>query len=348
MNSNARLLGAASTFALAAFSASPAMAAGTSAGVTITNEVDVTFQVGGVTQNTVETSDNITVDRKVDVTVAEVGGATTQVSPGQTQQVTTFEVTNLSNDTIDLDLSVAQPTTDDFDVTNVQFYVDNESGGTVGSFDATDQLVTFLDEVPEDDTVTVFVVGDIPLGQVTGDVAEVILTANAHAAGAAGLGAELTATAGANTAGVDTVLADGAGDTDAANDGAFSDTDSYTVSAAAVTAVKTSTIISDPVNGVTNPKAIPGAVVEYCIAVSNAAGSAAATNVNIVDSLPAQVTFDNTFGIFVDGTVDGSGVCQADGSAGGSYNAGTDEVSGTLSDIAASQTRTLYFRATID
>jgi hypothetical protein len=58
------------------------------------------------------------------------------------------------------------------------------------------------------------------------------------------------------------------------------------------------------------------------------------------------VTYDATFGIFINGTVDGSNVCQADGTAGGSESGGT--VSGTLSDIAAGVTRTLYFRATID
>lgn len=343
MKRSKQLLGAASSIALIALSASPALAAGTTAGDTITNTVTVDFQVGGVDQTAVTASDTFTVDRKVNVTVAEVGSATTSVSPGQTQAVTTFTVTNLSNDTIDLDLSVAQPTSDDFDVTSVQIYLDDGDG----VFDAGDTLVTYLDEIAEDETVTVFVVGNVPLGQATGDVSEVILTADAHAGGtASSLGAELVATAGANTAGVDTVLADGAGDTDAANDGAFSDTDSYTVAAASLSAAKTSTIISDPVNGTTNPKAIPGATIEYCIAVSNASGSATATSVAVSDTLPADVTYDATFGIFVDGTVDGSGVCQADGSSGGSFSAG--EVSGSLSDIAAGVTRTLYFRATIN
>jgi hypothetical protein len=41
-------------------------------------------------------------------------------------------------------------------------------------------------------------------------------------------------------------------------------------------------------------------------------------------------------------------VCNADGVAGGTYTAGTTTVSGTLSDVAAAATRTLYFRATIN
>ena len=337
--------GAASAIALFAFGASPVLAAGTTAGSTITNNVTVDFQVGGVDQTAETASNDLTVDRKVNVTVAETGDGTTQVSPGETGAVTAFDVTNLSNDTIDLDLTLDQPGTDDFDATSVTLYLDEGNG----TYDGTETAITFIDELAEDATVRIFVVGDIPISQVTGDVAEVVLTADAHAGGGAStLGTELTETAGANTAGVDTVLADGAGDTDAARDGAFSDTDSYTVAAADISAVKTSTVISDPFNNTTNPKAIPGATIEYCIAVSNAAGSATATGVSVTDVLPADVTYDSGFGIFVDGTVDGSGVCQADGSAGGSYNAGTDEVTGSLSDIAAGQTRTLYFRATID
>ncbi len=345
MKRTKQLLGAVSATALIALSASPAMAVGTTAGDTITNTVSVDFQVGGVDQTAATASDTFTVDRKVNLTVVETDSATTQVSPGELQAVTTFEITNLSNDVVDFDLSVAQPTTDDYDVTNVQIYLDDGDG----VFDAGDTLITYLDEIPEDATVTVFVVGDVPLGQTTGDVAEVVLTADSHAGGGTGsLGAELVATTGANTAGVDTVLADGAGDTDAANDGAFSDTDSYTVSAADVTAVKTSSIISDPVNGTTNPKAIPGAVIEYCIAVSNSAGSATATGVDVTDSLPGDVTYLSAFGIFVDGTVDGSGVCQADGTSGGAFDSGAGEVTGTLSDINGGVTRTLYFRATIN
>ena len=343
MKNNIFFVGLAASVSVIALGSSPALAAGTTAGSTITNSVTVDFQVGGVDQNTESASDAITVDRKVNVTVAEVGGSTTTVAPGQTGAATKFEVTNLSNDTIDFALTVAQPTGDDFDVSGISIYQDDGDG----VYDVDDTLVTYLDEVAEDETITVFVVASIPGTRVTGDVAEVVLTADAHAGGgASSLGTELTATAGGNTSGVDTVLADGAGDTDSANDGAHSATDSYTVSAADLTVVKTTTIISDPVNSTTNPKAIPGAVIEYCIAVSNASGSATATSVIINDPVPSEVTYDSGFGIFVNGTVDGSSVCQADGSSGGSFSGGA--VSGTLSDIAAGVTRTLYFRATIN
>lgn len=344
MKRSKQLLAAVSSLALVAFSASPALAAGTTAGNTITNNVTVDFRVGGVQQTAATASNTFTVDRKVNVLVAASDAVTTQVAPGQTAAVTTFDVTNLSNAIVDLGLAVAQPTTDNFDVTSPVIYLDNGDGVFNA---ATDTVVTYLDEVAADATVRVFVVANIPAGTVTGNVAQVVLTATAQAGGTAGsAGAVLAATAGANTAGVDTVLADLAGSTDANYDGRYSATDSYTVSAAALTATKSMRIVSDPINGTTNPKAIPGATIEYCIAVTNAAGSATATNVTVTDVLPADVTYSATFGIFLNGTVDGSGVCQADGTAGGTFSAGT--VSGTLSDIGQSTTRTLYFQATIN
>ena len=57
-----------------------------------------------------------------------------------------------------------------------------------------------------------------------------------------------------------------------------------------LSATKLSTVLSDPVNGGTFPKAIPGAVVEYCILITNT-GSATATSVVANDALPARFTY---------------------------------------------------------
>jgi hypothetical protein len=57
-----------------------------------------------------------------------------------------------------------------------------------------------------------------------------------------------------------------------------------------LTIVKLSTVYSDPVNGTTNPKAIPGAVVEYQVIVSNPAANPVDTDsVFVRDPLPPQV-----------------------------------------------------------
>lgn len=55
---------------------------------------------------------------------------------------------------------------------------------------------------------------------------------------------------------------------------------------------KTSTVISDPVNGTTNPKLIPGAIVEYAITVRNAGTVAVdASSIVIIDTMPGQMAF---------------------------------------------------------
>jgi uncharacterized repeat protein (TIGR01451 family) len=346
-----KLLGTVATLALL-LAANPALAAGTTAGLSVTNTVSVSYQVGGVAQTAQTASDTFTVDRKINLTVAEIGTTTTTVGPGQSAAVTTFQVTNLSNAKLDFALAVAQQAggagahsnTDTFDVTNLKIYVDTDGSGT---FNAGDTLVTYLDELAADASKIVFVVADIPLGQTTGAVAAVTLTATGREGGTVGTqGVALAETTTGNTAGMDTVFADGAGATDAVRSADFSAKDDYTVSAAALSVVKRSTLVSDPFNGTTNPKYIPGAVIEYCIAVTNAAGSASATTVAISDPLPTEVTYLTSFGIKVDGSVSGTGVCQADGTGTGTIAGST--VSGTIATVAASQTRTVLFRATIN
>ena len=349
---NRTKLMASASLAAAMLYASPAVAAGTTAGTSITNNVSVNFQVGGVAQTAATASNSFTVDRRVNFTVAEVGTTTTQVSPGETNAVTAFDVTNVTNAPLDFGLAATQLAggtaahggTDNFDVTIVNIFADTNTNGVYNP--GVDQAITYLDQVaPDTDVRRVFIVANVPLGRATGDVAGVRLTATAAEPTAAGsLGATVTETAGANTAGIDTVFGDTNADGNTARNGIHFDEDDYTVLAANLSATKTSRVISDPLNGTTNPKMIPGAVVEYCIAVSNG-GGATATNVAITDSLPATTTYLAAFGIFVNGTVT-AGTCNADGVAGGSFAAGT--VSAPLSNLAGGDTRTVVFRVTVN
>jgi hypothetical protein len=342
-----------------ALGATPAFATGTTAGTAITNTARIDYQVGGVQQNNLTASNTFTVDRRIDLVVAEVANLTTQVAPGENARVTTFTVRNTSNAPLDIGLTISQQAggtathggTDNFDVTAPATFVDTNGNGT---YDAgTDAAVTFLDELAADTQRTVFIVANIPLNRVNGDVADVMLIGQAFEAGTTGTqGALVAQTAGANTAGVDTVFADAAGVVDTASDGRHSDDDDYTVSAPVLTVAKQSRVISDPVNGTTNPKFIPGALVEYCIVVSNAATGAAANTVNISDQVPTQTTYETAFGIFQSGTytgTPGTGTCNADGTAGGTFTATpTPTVSGTLGTLTAGATRTLYFRVRIN
>lgn len=53
---------------------------------------------------------------------------------------------------------------------------------------------------------------------------------------------------------------------------------------------KISRVLSDPISGTEEPKAIPGAVVQYCVLVENT-GSVTATNIVATDTLPTGISF---------------------------------------------------------
>lgn len=340
-----------------------ALAAGTLSGTTISNTASVDYEVGGVTQQQILSSpDGLTptgvatdflVDNKVDLTVATSDASYVQVAPGSTDQVLTFTVTNDGNTTQDFSLSAAAGTdpfggTDNFDATTAVVYV--ESGTTPG-YQPAEDVATYIDELAADATATVYVVSAIDATQVNGDIAAYTLTADAADAGTAGtLGAETLATVGADTAGVDVVLADAAGDTDAVTSGDFSDTSAYQVVTATLAVAKTSTVVSDPINGTTNPKAIPEAVMEYDITVTNT--GAQADNVVITDPIPANTTF-------VGGSVVATGATVAYSEDGGAtYIASpTDPTAvthiratfGSLADgTVTPTTATVTFQVTID
>lgn len=64
----------------------------------------------------------------------------------------------------------------------------------------------------------------------------------------------------------------------------------FDVAGANLTIAKSSSIVSDPVNGTSNPKAIPGAVIRYCLLVTNG-GPASATGIQVSDVVPATLGF---------------------------------------------------------
>ena len=341
MTSNMRSLASASVLAAAALGATPAFAAGTASGTTITNNVSVAYKVATIDQTASAASNDFKVDRKIIFTVAEVGSATTPVSPGSTVSVTTFLITNTSNATLDFSLTPSQlgtgsagahSNTDSYNVTNLAVYADTNANN---SYDAGDTRI-FVDELAPDTSVRVFIVGDTPLGTPNGGVAAVRLTASALEGGTGGSqGAALSQDNGANQEdAVDTVFAD------AGRDNSENALDDYTVSAASLTVVKTSTVISDPVNS-SNYKMIPGAVVEYCITVANASGAATATNVSISDAIPGNTTFVGN-SVYLDGDAS----CQNGSNTADAPAAGT--LTMPLSDIAGNATLSARFRVTVD
>jgi len=290
-----RVCGLLLTLILFAGSTQTALALGTASGVTISNSATVDYQVGGIGQTPILSSPlgdtptgidtDFLVDNKVDVVVATTDGTWVAVTPGLSDQALTFAVRNDGNTPQDFILSAALTAVDpfggveNFDTTGLRVFV--ESGGGAG-YQAGLDTVTFIDELAADATATVYVVSDIPVALINGDIAAYTLTANAANAGGAGLGAETLATVGLDTAGVDVVLADGLTAYDAQYAGDHSADSAYQVETATLAVTKTSEVDWDPFNLSTNPKAIPGARILYTIIVENT-GVATAGSVVISD-----------------------------------------------------------------
>ena len=343
---------------------SAAHAAGTDAGVDINNTVTVDFQVGGVGQTQQSASDTFQVDRVIRFTLVEdttgSRGGDSSASPNEDDVVTFFTLTNTSNEAADFDLSATETADANNILDGTGLLVFVESGATPG-YQAAEDTATFVDELAADDSVTIYVLGDIAATAANGQNADVTLTATAHVAGAAGLGDQYS-TSGTgdalisddtdvNTAGVETIF----GDT--GRDGVELAVDGYVIESAVLSVFKSSSVISDPFSSA-NPKAIPGAIVEYCISVANASGAALAESISLADNIGgiAGITFEPGT-IFVDATVanagtatqtcsGGTAVTDATGDDAGEFAGGI--VSGDLSNIAGGTTLGLRFRVEIN
>jgi len=127
-----------------------------------------------------------------------------------------------------------------------------------------------------------------------------------------------------------------------------------------MTVTKTSAVYSDPFNGTTSPKAIPGAVITYTVTVANAAGGANATGVAIADSLATEIgnghlAFKTQFVDAVNNCAAGSGIvvnATCNTNAGGDDNGDwsvTTPNTVTVSNLTvnAGTTATIKFQVTV-
>jgi uncharacterized repeat protein (TIGR01451 family) len=114
---------------------------------------------------------------------------------------------------------------------------------------------------------------------------------------------------------------------------------------------KTSSVVSDPFNGATNPKRIPGATIRYCIVLTNV-GSQPATNIVLSDTI-------NLPEIYVTGSIRSGTTCTNAVIVEDDNNTGADEtdpigasfasntVTGRTSTIAASSTAAFVYNITV-
>ena len=285
-----------------------ALAVGADPGTAVDNTATISYSVNSQPQTDVDsTTASFVVDRRVDFTVTRMGTALTPTNLGDTDGFLDFYVTNLSNGDLDFNLLFSQLVPADgpiygagtedtgVDMNNVRIRVSAapDPAGAPGT--GADPLLTdpsYIDNLPEDRSIRVRIYADTPGALAAAAIAGLSLDVSAaDPTGSAGApGANLTESASWNAATVDNVFADngnGALDNfETANDG-------FDIQAAQLTITKSAAVISDPINGATDPRAIPGAIIEYTITIDNSGGTAAATDISIADELDTDVVFQN-------------------------------------------------------
>jgi len=314
------LLGASALTVLSAGSAFAQDNNFTQAGTEVVNTFNLTYDVGSVAQPPI-TNDNtnertiFNVDRLVNVTVAAAAD-TVDVSPNQENAFVEFTVRNDGNDTHAYFLAVEEVTSDDFDGSastsgdDIIYFEDLNDDGVVdgAELDAANAIQFGGSDFPvldPDDVIVVRVVRNIPVGVSDTEESSVHLYADTREEG------DLTIEINADndtvnaTLVTENVLADGDGPAAAdgpAPDGAHSDTSTFTVLSADVTATKQVFSVSDapcvdiPAGPYTPPADnagnyfLPETCAEYVITVEND-GTADATNIDLTDILPAEIAF---------------------------------------------------------
>ena len=366
-----------SMMAIALLFSQHVLAVGTDAGVTIANQAQVDYDVGGIAQTLILSdpggnstpglgsgalTTDFVVDNRVDFTLVETGNLLhTNVSPGEQNAYVQFLLTNTGNSTQDFRLAAANLVggtvdllLDNVQMNNLEVYVDADNSGApdlIGDLD-------FVDELIEGGSVNIYVVGDADVLFVAGDIANVDLDAIvADAGGAPGLGADTTQDnlIGNGLLTVEVVFGDeGPG---VLGDGIETAEDGFITVVAALEITKVGTLISDPFNLLVNPKAIPGAVIEYVITVDNT-GGAVATNVIVSDVLTDITLLADFFVGATEVEIDNDGAvtrCTQEADAlpdvcvlaGGTLTVGVAAPAVGL-DVADGTIMTVTFRVTID
>jgi hypothetical protein len=348
-----------------------ALALGTDAGVTVSNQATVAYTVGVVVQTPIESSPTgnstpgagaptlFLVDRRVDFTLIETsGGPTSPVAPNDLNVVASFTLQNNGNAIMDFSLAVADfagavfGNADGTDLNNYRVRAANGQG--LGGVPTLADL-PYVDELDEDEYVEIYVFADAPATVLNGQYANIQLTATAAD----------DALAAATPGVLDAILAENPGVddptliesvfADAGNDGIEQAEDSYEILAnAALTITKLANVFSDPFG---SGKALPGAVIEYVITIDNQTGVVAALGVSLSDTIQvADVELQN--GVYDIGTSDSNvsfsdgTFCIADDAAdtdgdGCSYDVGNGALVIAVPDVAAGSSMEVRFQVLI-
>lgn len=308
----------------------PAGAVGTAVGTLIENTAVVNYDLAGTPLTLQSNTTTIAVAERINVT-ATLQSPQTLVAPGETGRALLFTVTNTGNGTETFQLSIDSLIAgDDFDPTPAVpgIYFDTDSSG---DFNAGDQAYSPGTNDPDllaDESISVFLVNDIPAAVANGQTGRSELTATS----ATGTGVPGTVYAGQGDGGVNAVIG--------LTGGEALDTGEYLVSDVLISVAK-SQLVSDPFGGI---EAVPGATLTYTIVANvTSAGTAAASVVR--DAIP-------TFSTYVPNsiTLNGAAISDATDADVGEFDiSGVPTVVVRLGDLTlASGPQEVVFQVVID
>jgi uncharacterized repeat protein (TIGR01451 family) len=256
--------------------ASPAFAAGTIAGTTVSSQSTVIFVMGGVPGSVQSGPATFVVDEILDLNITRIS-ATVPVSAGDLNRVLLFRLTNTGNGSETFPLSINNLLSgDNFDplaATSAIVFDSDASGGlSVGD-------VPYVPGVNDptlapDASVAILLVNNIPASVADGSIGRSAL----HARAATGIGAPGTTFPGQGTGGTNAVAGAKGGQAEVFGE--------YLVGDVQVTLAKTVTVV-DPAGGA-HP--VPGARLNYQIVV-NVAGTGTAHGFVFTDPLPTGTAY---------------------------------------------------------
>ena len=308
----------------------PAQATGTAAGVSIPSTAQVSYDLGGVARNASSNTATVIVAEIINITVTTLTSSVS-VTPGATNQVLQFTLTNTGNSSEPFRLTPNSTVVgDDFDPVLASNSIYFDTDGTAG-YSAGDTLYTAGSNDPTlaaDASLTILVLNDIPSSLSDGAIGISQLTA----ASLTGTGSTGTVYSGKGTGGVDALLG--------TSGGTASGSGSYVAGAIALSMVKSQTIV-DPYGG---SEPMSGATITYQIVVTPS-GSGTATGVVVSDAIPSNTTY-------VAGSLKLNSTTltdSADTDAGSYLTSPSTQISVALSDLTASSSaQTVSFAVTIN
>ena len=349
----------------------------TTAGTSINNRASVNYSVGGLPQAVIESSPtgNVTpgagagvdtsflVDNLINLSVSELSGSATVVTPGMANQVLSFTIANSGNSPEGYQLTVSEEVgtllfgnndNANFGLANLVVRVDEDPSGGNGTgndtYDGTESA-TSINQLNPGQSITVFVLASptVPLTVINGNYANVNLQARAAAPGTNG-GTLEVASPGANLpTSVEILFAD------TLRDATESATDQFSVVSAGLTITKTQTVLDDGF-GSLSPRAIPGAKVLYLTTIENTSTTTPAQLVSFSDPIPANTALlANQYSATGDVGITNGLVATCNADANDADGDGCGIVAGTLNvssavigNIAAGVTVEVQFQVTIN